>query len=249
MSGRRRTLDDSAEDEATVMAGARGVATPRGLEGLAASESPLRATRARSGSPAHGDGELSGQLSRTVSSALSTSSGPSINITCSVSWTAKPDLHLAQLFDTHQMAVYTDTGLKAPQDKKILDQSMPYTYFDGTGDLSTRMQRFGLWSTTEREIGMIGGVGYEVYFQFLGSLRYLFLALALLNTPALLLNLKVVDSMYDDRNLTDLDRRSFFELPDAWGDVMPGGSEPWGPRGTLGTLRLPRQDVENGDVP
>ena len=70
----------------------------------------------------------------------------------------------------------------------------PYTHYktswdDGADDHRQRMHTFGLWSTTATEVGQIGGVGYRLYFEVLGWIRYLFLLLAIANTPSLYLNL------------------------------------------------------------
>ena len=109
----------------------------------------------------------------------------------------------------------------------------PYTHYktswdDGADDHRQRMHTFGLWSTTATEVGQIGGVGYRLYFEVLGWIRYLFLLLAIANTPSLYLNLtccgvdadgSAVDNMYDSRNITDLDRLSLVPLPDSLSQV------------------------------
>ena len=109
----------------------------------------------------------------------------------------------------------------------------PYTHYktswdDGADDHRQRMHTFGLWSTTATEVGQIGGVGYRLYFEVLGWIRYLFLLLAVANTPSLYLNLtccgvdadgSAVDNMYDSRSITDLDRLSLVPLPDSLSQV------------------------------
>ena len=236
-------------------------------------------------------------LSPTV---VHTSEGPCKGDVARVDWTRKPDPRLARLFDLHQMAGYVDVpGKSPPHDKRMKDRAVAYydysAHFDGGGDDDSRprMRKFKLCAMTDEHVGWIGGIGYRVYFKFLGSLCKLFTGLALLNSPSLYLNL--TDSFYDSRNITDMydqtihpsvrssvrspaawwlacldphspakrrvvgwlcacmfvadrERMSTYELSDDWTQHFPGDTEPWGPRGTLGSIRVSLDNVMEGKV-
>jgi hypothetical protein len=110
-------------------------------------------------------------------------------------WAERPDAAMGEHFRKCLMT-QSEIDRKSGQ-REVLELAGGYEQVD-----AARIEPWPLWSTTKVQLGQIGGTGVRVYFELLSELPYLFLKLAVLNTPNLLANLYDQDNMYDSPDMT-----------------------------------------------
>eukprot|EP01043_Picozoa_sp_COSAG02_P023791 COSAG02_NODE_1280_length_13477_cov_9.042906_10_plen_924_part_00 len=110
-------------------------------------------------------------------------------------WAGGPD---AVAGDTYRKCLKAQSEIdQKSQKREVLELAGGYEKVD-----PKRIEPWPLWDTTLEELGTIGGTGVRLYFRLLSELPFLFLKLALLNTPTLLVNLYGADNMYDSPDMT-----------------------------------------------
>eukprot|EP01043_Picozoa_sp_COSAG02_P002048 COSAG02_NODE_45_length_45811_cov_83.565891_36_plen_911_part_00 len=110
-------------------------------------------------------------------------------------WAGGPD---ATKGDTYRKCLMAQSEIDTKSKKReVLELAGGYETID-----PENIEPWPLWDTTLEELGTIGGTGVRLYFRLLSELPYLFLKLAVLNTPSLLANLYGEDNMYDAPDMT-----------------------------------------------
>ena len=92
---------------------------------------------------------------------------------------AAPDLALAELSVAATQAAF----VAGPEGRHVFG-----TEAGAPGYAAQGARPYPVYAATTADLGQIGGVGMRLYFELLRALTALFGAMALLNTPALLLN-------------------------------------------------------------
>ena len=110
-------------------------------------------------------------------------------------WAERPDPAKGEAY---RKCLMTQSEIDRKSGKReVLELAGGYERVD-----TARIEPWPLWSTTKVQLGQIGGTGVRVYFELLSELPFLFLKLAVLNTPNLLANLYDQDNMYDSPDMT-----------------------------------------------